>query len=89
MEAFLTHLAISGISGSTQNQAFNALLCFYRDVLKLELGPANSLIKAPNDLGRFLMLQPFKQGHVCMVKDSSLQTIAYPASIRAQIIVGC
>jgi len=43
MEAFLTHLALSGISGSTQNQAFNALLCFYRDVLKVELGPVNSL----------------------------------------------
>jgi site-specific recombinase XerD len=43
MEAFLTHLALSGVSGSTQNQAFNALLCFYRDVLKQELGPVNSL----------------------------------------------
>src|SRR5579859_6127564 len=43
MEAFLTHLALSGISGSTQNQTFNALLCFYRHVLKLELGPVNSL----------------------------------------------
>lgn len=43
MEAFLTHLALTGIAGSTQNQAFNALLCFYRDVLKQELGPVNSL----------------------------------------------
>jgi hypothetical protein len=43
MEAFLTHLALTGIAGSTQNQAFNALLCFYRDVLKQELGPVKSL----------------------------------------------
>jgi len=31
------------MSGSTQNQAFNALLFFYRDVLKQELGQVNSL----------------------------------------------
>ena len=38
IEAFLTHLASTRISASTQNQAFNALL-FYRDVLKQALGP--------------------------------------------------
>jgi site-specific recombinase XerD len=43
IETFLTRLAISGMSGSTQNQAFNALLFFYRDVLKQELGLVNSL----------------------------------------------
>src|SRR5689334_20200768 len=43
MEAFLTRLAITGVSASTQNQAFNALLFFYRDVLKQELGPVDSL----------------------------------------------
>ncbi len=30
MEAFLTRLALDGVSASTQNQAFNALLFFYR-----------------------------------------------------------
>jgi hypothetical protein len=43
IEAFLTNLATAGVSGSTQNQAFNALLFFYRQVLKQELGPVNSL----------------------------------------------
>ncbi len=43
MEAFLTHLAKSGVSASTQNQAFNALLFFYREVLKKELGPVEAL----------------------------------------------
>lgn len=43
MEAFLTCLAQSGMSASTQNQAFNALLFFYREVLKQELGSVNSL----------------------------------------------
>jgi len=36
--AFLTSLAKTGISASTQNQAFNALLFFYREVLKEDLG---------------------------------------------------
>ncbi len=39
VEAFLTHLAVSGhVSGSTQNQALGALLFLYRDVLKVDLG---------------------------------------------------
>jgi len=38
MEAFLTHLAVEGrVSASTQNQAFNALLFLYREVLKTPL----------------------------------------------------
>ena len=43
IEAFLTRLATAGVSASTQNQAFNALLFFYREVLKRELGPVDSL----------------------------------------------
>ena len=43
LEAFLSRLAREGVSASTQNQAFNALLFFYREVLKQELGPVNSL----------------------------------------------
>src|SRR5512133_3399100 len=44
MERFLTLLAKAGGSASTQNQAFNALLFFYRDVLKQEqLGPVDAL----------------------------------------------
>jgi integron integrase len=35
---FLTHLAVKGhVSASTQNQALNAVLFLYRDVLKIEL----------------------------------------------------
>ena len=37
IEAFLTHLAVNrNVSPSTQNQAFNALLFLYRDVLEIE-----------------------------------------------------
>jgi site-specific recombinase XerD len=43
MEAFLTRLAHEGVAATTQNQAFNAALFFYRDVLKQEVGQVNSL----------------------------------------------
>ena len=43
IETFLTNLALSGVSASTQNQAFNGLLFFYRSGIKQELGPLNSL----------------------------------------------
>src|SRR5690242_6496537 len=43
MEGFLTHLALKGVSASTQNQAFNALLFFYRIVLKQQLGSVQAL----------------------------------------------
>ena len=38
VEAFLTHLAKEGnVSSSTQNQALNALLFLYRNVLHIDL----------------------------------------------------
>ena len=41
IEAFLTHLAIAGnVARSTQNQAFNALLFLYREVLGIALDDA-------------------------------------------------
>jgi len=43
MEAFLSHVAALGVSASTQNQAFNSLLFFYRDCMKVDLGPVNAL----------------------------------------------
>ena len=39
VEAFLTHLAVQGkVAASTQNQALNAIVFLYRQVLKKELG---------------------------------------------------
>jgi site-specific recombinase XerD len=43
MEAFLTRLATSGCAASTQNQAFNAILFFYREVLGTDPGKVNAL----------------------------------------------
>jgi len=44
MELFLSDLAVNGrVAASTQNQAFNALLFLYRQVLHHQLGPVNAL----------------------------------------------
>lgn len=43
LEAFLTSLARDEVSASTQNQAFNALLFFYRDCLGQKLEGINAL----------------------------------------------
>jgi integron integrase len=47
IEAFLSYLAVDmNVSAGTQNVAFNALLFFYRDVLKQELGESINAIRA-------------------------------------------
>ncbi|MEW8693346.1 MAG: integron integrase, partial [Candidatus Thiodiazotropha endolucinida] len=47
IEAFLTHLAVDRkVSASTQNQAFNALLFLYREVLELKLPQLDSVRRA-------------------------------------------
>lgn len=44
---YLTHLAIkSNVAASTQNQAFAALLFFYREVLNRELGDVGNVVRA-------------------------------------------
>src|SRR6185369_9491178 len=44
MEQFLSHLAVEGrVAASTQNQAFNALLFLYRQVLGQDLGQIQAL----------------------------------------------
>ena len=47
IEDFLTHLAVDlKVASSTQNQAFNALLFLYREVLKIELKESINAIRA-------------------------------------------
>jgi integron integrase len=47
IEAFLSHLAVHyKVSASTQNQAFNALLFLYKQVLKKDLGESINAIRA-------------------------------------------
>jgi integron integrase len=47
IESFLTHLAVvQKVSASTQNQAFNAILFLYREVLQVELGESINASRA-------------------------------------------
>lgn len=44
---FLTHLAVEGrVAASTQNQAFNALLFLYREVIKLDMPDIKDTVRA-------------------------------------------
>ena len=47
VRAFLTHLAVNEkVAASTQNQAFNAVLFLYRNVLKMELNDLTGVERA-------------------------------------------
>jgi integron integrase len=47
IEAFLSHLAVArNVSASTQNQAFNAILFLYRDVLEMSLDEGLNAVRA-------------------------------------------
>ncbi|MBE9503566.1 MAG: integron integrase [Proteobacteria bacterium] len=47
IEAFLTHLAVDmKVASSTQNQAFNALLFLYRNVLNIDFGDDINAVRA-------------------------------------------
>lgn len=47
IESFLTHLAVDRrVSSSTQNQAFNAILFLYRDVLEIDVSEGLNAVRA-------------------------------------------
>jgi len=56
---FLSYLAITKrVSASTQNQAFNALLFLFRDVLKVELGDLSKTVRAKRGQKLPVVLSP-------------------------------
>ena len=47
IEEFLTHLAVNmKVASSTQNQAFNALLFLYREILGIDIGEEINAVRA-------------------------------------------
>lgn len=85
MELFLTQLARQNVSASTQNQAFCALLFFYRDVLKVEVGKVDSLrAKKPVHLRYAPELGEVKQ-LLAQVQDTG----GYPTRLIVKLIYGC
>lgn len=85
MESFLTQLARQGMAASTQNQAFNALLFFYREVLVQKLGEINALRAkrtatirtAPSVAETRSLLQAVRDVH------------GYPTRLIVHLIYGC
>lgn len=85
IEAFLTALALAGVSASTQNQAFNALLYFYRYALKQELSNISALrAKRPPGLRH------------CPAREEALRLLAhvddvhrYPTRLIVHLLYAC
>lgn len=85
MEAFLTQLARQEVSASTQNQAFCALLFFYREVLKVEVGKVDSLrAKKPVHLRYAPAMEEVRQ-LLAAITDVG----GYPTRLIVQLIYGC
>jgi integron integrase len=85
-ETFLTDLAVEhDVSASTQNQAFNALLYFYMNVLDQSLGNVNALRAS----------RPVHERHAPAPAETHalLQTVGnhggYPTNLIARMLYGC
>lgn len=85
MEGFLTQLARQGVAASTQNQAFCALLFFYRECLKVEIGKVDSLrAKKPVQL-RFAP----EREEVLKLLAGCRDVGGYPTRLIVRLIYGC
>ncbi|MBF0102643.1 MAG: integron integrase [Desulfobacterales bacterium] len=83
IKEFLTYLAVQKkVSASTQNQAFNAVLFFYRHILKIEPGDLKGTIRAKRKpyIPTVLSRQEI---------DTILQHLSYPYSLVVKLLYGC
>jgi integrase len=85
MEAFLTQLARQGVAASTQNQAFNAVLFFYRAVLKVEVSKVDSLRAKKEVHLRYAPERHEVLALIGAVKDEA----DYPTALIVKLIYGC
>ena len=77
LEAFLTHLAVVGkVSASTQNQALNAVVFLYRQVLKQDLGVDINAVRAKRSRHLPTVLTPDEVNSVLQNLTSSYQLVA-------------
>ncbi len=85
IEAFLTALARDEVSASTQNQAFNALLFFYRDCLGQKLEGINALrAKREASIRRAPAVEEVHR-LLADVRDEG----SYPVRLVIKLIYGC
>lgn len=86
LERFLTDLALcENVSASTQNQAFNAILFFYRDVLGKPLANVDALRATRPDRVRRSPTVQETQALLAEVKNES----GYPTNLIARLLYGC
>ena len=85
IEAYLTSLALQDVSVSTQNQAFSALLFFYRRALKQELGNIDSL-RAKRPAG--LRHCPAREEVIRLLAQVT-DTHGYPTRLIVHMIYAC
>lgn len=83
VKEYLTYLAVkSKVSASTQNQAFNALLFFFRHVLKKEFGDMNDVVRVKRK--RYIPVV-LSRAEV----DTILDHLEYPYDLVVKILYGC
>lgn len=83
VKAFLTDLAVrKNVAASSQNQAFNALLFFFRHVLGQEFGKLDGVVRAKR---RPYVPVTLSKGEV----DALLATIEPPYRLVAALLYGC
>ena len=83
VKEFLTWLAVKkGVSASTQNQAFNALLFFYRHVLHKEFGKIEGVVRAKR--------KPYIPVVLSRQEiDAALKQLAPPYDLVVKLLYGC
>jgi integron integrase len=83
VKEYLTHLAVTcKVAASTQNQAFNSLLFFYRHGLKHEFGELRDVPRAKKSLYIPTVLSRAEI-------DAILANLAYPFDLVVKLLFGC
>ena len=83
IKEFLTFLAVKqNVSASTQNQAFNALLFFFRHILKREPGELKGIVRAKR--------RPYIPVVLSKAEiNTILQNLSYPYDLLVKLLYGC
>jgi integron integrase len=83
VKEFLTHLAVKRkVLASTQNQAFNALLFFYRHVIKKDFGEHKDIVRAKR--------KPYIPVVLSRKEiDVIIGNLHYPYSLVVKLLYGC
>ena len=83
VKAYLTHLAVKcNVASTTQNQAFNSLLFFFRHGLKREFGELRDVPRAKKSLYVPMVLSREEI-------DSILAQLSYPFDLVVKLLFGC